>query len=285
MTTARLLSLSVLPALALPLFLQGCATSTKSTLLSSRQEVSLPIGPVHLPARYDGISFQGEASLQVNPYLQRSMAKPEEDNGLLSSNGWDSAGISGPLSLHQERVVFSGEGSVFLSRNFRLFVGMDATQSQSLWFGAGFSAGEKWRMEFDASMGSLYSDRQEVWRIQTSEYCYSTGSVHCVDSRRVVDSFYRREDTASFWKLNFTFAKAKGGPVVAYQLMDFPATRSPSGTEFSLKLHTFTIGYFKPTSLGTFAAFAQATNLGKSWSPSARIQYNFELGGNDDEED
>lgn len=275
--------LSSLTILAFAL-LSGCASTSNSVLLYSNQKVTPPLGPVHLPAAHDGVSFQGNLSVQGNYFKNRELATPELDEGLFN-NSYDTSKIAGPIRIQQDDLVVSGEGSVFLSRNFRLFLGMDANSTFAYWYGMGFSAGDKWRFEVDGSMGSLYSRRDERWLIETSEYCYSsTNYTSCLDNKKATDTLIHSTDTADFWKLNFTFTRPKGGALIGYQLMSFPTIHSPNGKDFSLNLHTFTLGYQKPTPLGTFGAFAQLTNLGRSWSPSAKIQYSFNLGG-DDEED
>lgn len=272
-------------ALAASVLLSGCANTTKSVLLYSNQNATPPLGPVHLPAVHDGVSFQGNISVQGNAYQDRELATPELDKGF-ADNSYDSSVIAGPIRMKQEQIVVSAEGSVFMSRNFRLFLGIDANSTYALWYGMGVSAGKTWRFEVDGSMGSLVSKRNEKWRLETERYCYSSNDgTTCAGNRIVVDTLIDSRDTADFWKLNFTFTKAKGGPLIAYQLMNFPTIHSPNGKDFSLNLHTFTLGYHKPTDLGTFAAFVQATNLGKSWSPSAKVQYSFNLGGDDEEDE
>lgn len=276
--TALVLTTSVL--------LSGCANSSKNVLLYSNQKVTPPVGPVHLPAVHDGVSFQGNISLQGNAYQDRDLATPELDKGLTQNNVYDSAMIAGPIRMKQEQIVVSAEGSVFMSRNFRLFLGVDANSSYAFWYGMGFSAGETWRLEVDGSLGSVVSKRNEKWRLETEGTCYSSGgSTSCIGNKSAIDTVIDSRDTGDLWKLNFTFTRQKGGPLIAYQLMNFPTIHSPNGKDFSLYLHTFTFGYHKPTPFGTFAAFVQATNLGQSWSPSAKVQYSFNLGGNDDEDD
>lgn len=265
--------------------LSGCANTSKSVLLYSNQNVTPPVGPVHLPAVHDGVSFQGNLSVQGNYFQDRNLATPELDKGF-ADNSYDSSVIAGPIRMRQDQVVVSGEGSVFMSRNFRLFLGMDINSTYALWYGMGFSAGNVWRFEVDGSMGSLTSKRDEKWRLETEKSCYSSGgSTSCIGNKAAIDTMINSRDTADFWKLNFTFTRAKGGALIGYQLMNFPTIHSPNGKDFSLNLHTFTLGYHKPTPLGTFAAFVQATNLGQSWSPSAKVQYSFNLGGDDDEDD
>lgn len=280
------IGLPVSLALFASILFSGCANSSKSVLLYSNQNVTPPVGPVHLPAVHDGLSFQGNISVQGNYFQDRDLATPKLDEKLVIENNYDTSAIAGPIRMKQDQIVVSGEGSVFMSRNFRLFLGLDANSTYAMWYGMGFSAGETWRFEVDGSMGSLVSKRSEKWRLETEKYCYSSNDgTTCAGNRVVVDTLINGRDTADFWKLNFTFTRKKGGALIAYQLMNFPTIHSPNGKDFSLNLHTFTLGYHKPTPVGTFGAFVQATNLGKSWSPSARVQYSFNLGGEDEEDE
>jgi hypothetical protein len=257
--------------------LAGCGTTTKSTLLRSELTASPPIGPVHLPTTKDGVSFQGNFSLQANQYTSRPMGTPDLNRELPDPNrpieiktNYDSSKIDGAVHLTQDKWVLSGEGSIFLSKHFRLFLGLDGSSSNGFWAGAGFNGGNEWSFEVDAAMGTLIASRKEDWRIETT----SGGAVS-----KTRDTSLNKKDSMTFSRFDFTFAKRSGGPIIGYQALNMPITKAPNGDEYSRWLHTATVGYSKEIGFGKLAAFLQATNTGASWSPSARVQYTLELGG------
>lgn len=257
----------------------GCGDMTKSTLLRSDLTGTPPIGPVHLPTSKDGVSFQGNVSIHGNQYTDRPLGAPDLNKRLPNLNepivittSLDSSKIDGAVHLTQDQWVVSGEGSVFLSRNFRLFLGLDGSTSHSFWAGAGFNLGGEWSFEVDGSIGSSITTRQELWRIETS-----TGGMNS----QTRDTSFVSSDSATFSRIDFIFAKRSGGPVLAYQMLNLPITKAPNGDEYSRMLHTFTAGYSKSIGFGKLAAFLQTTNTGDSWSPSARVQYTFDLGGDE----
>jgi len=268
------LSISVLCA-GFAFGLSGCADTTKSTLLRSDLTISPPIGPVRLPTTKDGVSFQGNLSLQANQYTSRPLGAPDLNQTFLQPKSLDSSRIDGAIHLTQDQYVVSGEGSVFMGRSFRLFLGLDASTTQSFWAGAGFNAGKEWSFEVDAAMGNLIAKRREEWRIEKGVSGLTTSTR---------DTLIVRKDSSTFTRFDFIFAKRGGGPVFGYQALDLPITKAPNGDNYSRWLHTFTAGYTKPIGIGTLAGFLQATNTGESWSPSARIQYTFDLGGETSDE-
>jgi hypothetical protein len=271
----------LLAALVATGFLLGCNQTTQSTLLRSDLVATPAVGPVHLPARNDGLSFQGNLSMQGNMQTKRELGAPEFDPGFLEiGSAEDSSRIAGPIRLTQDRLVLSGEGSVFLGKHVRLFMGLDGITSNSLWGGIGFSTGgTDWNLEVDASMGSMRSSRSELWRRDIHNDCSSsTASSNCVESS-TKDTSIVRSDTNGFWKADIIIASSNGGPLAAYQALKLPVTRAPNNDRYTEFLHTFTAGYFIPTDLGTLAGFVQATYMGKSWAPSLRLQYTCDLGG------
>lgn len=253
--------------------LGGCADITRATLLRSELSATPPLGTVRLPARHDGISFQGSASLGLAATTTADLGAVEKSNTLLSSS-LDSSFIGSGVQMRQDQVVFSGEASIFLSRFSRLCLG--TSQGNAFWVGAGGAAGKEWMAEGDISIGRIDTRRREVWRLETTDLTSGSTSL---GSKTVHDTLIVRRDTSMFWRLDLSFARRKGGPVIAYQYLRMPATTSPTDVEYTASIHTTTVGWFEPTRAGTVSAFASLTSLGKTWSPMARLQYTMDLGG------
>lgn len=253
--------------------LGGCADTTRATLLRSELSATPPLGTVRLPARHDGISFQGSASLGLAATTTANLGIVKESNALtLASPTKDSSFIGSGVQLRQDQVVLSGEASVFFSRFSRLFLG--ASQGNAYWVGAGGAAGKEWMAEGDISIGRIETRRREVWNLETTDYTSSS-----YGTTKVRDTLVARSDTSMFWRFDLSFARRKGGPVIAYQFLRMTATTSPTDVEYASSIHTTTVGWFEPLKAGTLAAFASLTSLGESWSPMARIQYTLDLGG------
>lgn len=253
--------------------LAGCADTTRATLLRSELSATPPIGTVRLPARHDGISFQGSASLGLAATTTANLGAVEKSNTVLSSS-LDSSVIGSGIQMRQDQVVVSGEASIFLSRFSRLLIG--TSQGTAFWVGTGGAAGKEWMAEGDISIGQMRTRRREVWNLETTDYTSAN-----YGSTLVRDTLVARSDTTMFWRLDLNFARRKGGPVIAYQFLRMPVTTSPTttGIEYTSSIHTTTVGWFEPLKGGTVSAFASLTSLGKTWSPMARVQYTMDLGG------
>lgn len=264
-------SCTLLATLGLSLLLGGCADITRATLTRSELSATPPLGTVRLPARHDGISFQGSASLGLVATTTANLGAVEESATLLSSS-LDSSFIGNGVQLRQDQVVFSGEGSIFFSRFSRLFLG--TSQGNAFWIGTGGAAGKEWMAEGDISIGQIETRRREVWKLETTDYSSSS-----FGTTKVRDTLVARRDTSLFWRFDLSFARRKGGPVIGYQFLRMAATTSPTDVEYASSIHTTTVGWFERTKAGTFGAFASLTSLGKTWSPMARMQYTLDLGG------
>lgn len=280
MTAPRTRPILHAPLLALPVavVLGACAPMpTKTTLLASSLDLTVPTGPVHLPSIKDGYGVQGFVTLSANQHRWRKLGRPDEDFDL--GAGYDTAVIEGPIFARLPVMVASGEASLLIGGLFRMSVGADFTQRETAWFGMGFfSTGKNWHTDLGAAIGKIGLRRHEVWRQETiDEQCDQDSCDWKTNTEDIV--VVSTGGSPMFWKVGIDVAHVKTGILAGYQLIDLPVTESPNGNGFSLLTHTFTLGCFKPTRLGTFSLFAQTTNLGETWSPSAKLQYSVIIGG------
>lgn len=270
----------VLLALAMAVLLNGCGpTASTRTLLASSQDLTVPTGPVHLPSIKDGYGFQGILTLDANQHRWHELGKPDKDVDLAGQN-IDTVIFGSPLYVRLPLVSASGEASVILGGLVRLSAGMDFDERSTWWLGTGyFTTGPNWYLELGGAIGKLGARRHELWS-ETWEEESRCGPDTCFWISTPESTVVDFDGNSMFWKLEAEVAHMKSGILAGYQLIDLPVTKAPYDGAFSLLTHTFTLGWFKPTRIGTLSLFAQTTWLGKSWSPSARVQYSFVLGGN-----
>lgn len=269
---------SCLFAFAFVAFLNGCGpTASRQSLLASSQDLTVPTGPVHLPSIKDGYGIQGILTVNANQHRWRVLGQPEKDIDLTGMN-IDTVDFDSPLYVRLPLIGGSGEASLLLGGLVRLSMGMDFDERQTYWLGTGyFTTGPNWYLELGGAIGQLGARRHELWRDEWSlERC---GPDSCYWGSEAESTVVDFNGKSLFWKLEAEVAHMKSGFLAGYQLIDLPVTEAPYDSKFSLLTHTFTLGWFKPTPIGTFSAFGQTTYLGETWSPSARAQYSFVIGG------
>jgi len=183
----------------------------------------------------------------------------------------DSSSVSGRVTLHQSSRFVVAEESILLGGTLRLFVGGNPRQGG--WLGAGVVFGDAWTGEFDLAMAGLTARRDEAWRLESTDCSRD-------DCRTIVrDTGMVLNVKSLFKRLDFTFARRDGGPLVAFQLMDLPVADAPNGDEYTKTILTFAGGWHQPWAWGTLALFARATRYGPSWASSGAVQYTLDLGG------